>query len=156
MERTDSYRNVQWGSAAVVAVAAVLAVHSLYWFVAVWGSSSPAHDFGVYYQAFVEASQGTNPYLPLDELTTGGFLYHPFALTFVGVLSWLASPFLFFPFERGGVAFLLWSGASLLAWLVSVALAVRLARMPSGKADHNRGVHGPTETTALTSRAYPG
>jgi len=90
-----------------------LAIYSEYW---IWRETEGriADDFGIYYQAYLRANAGENPYTPYKIGLS--FIYHPFALTWVSILSWV----------NVRSAAILWIIASALAWMASVVLAIRL------------------------------
>ena len=98
----------------VAAVYLAAAAFSEYWLGAL--TRHPfGDDFRIYFDAYEKAVAGGNPYLPYS--VGESFLYHPFALTFVGLFSW-----------RGeAAARLCWTVASLAAWAASILMAWRLA-----------------------------
>ena len=93
-----------------------LAVHSEYW-LGIVTTHPIGDDFKIYYGAYLKALAGDNPYEPYG--IGSGFIYHPAALTFVGLFSGSGDQW---------VSTYLWITISLLAWGVSIWLAMRLAR----------------------------
>jgi hypothetical protein len=73
-----------------------------------------ADDFGIYYQAYLRARAGGNPYVPYKIGLS--FIYHPFALTCVSIFHW----------HSVELAAMLWMAAGALAWVASLAVAIRL------------------------------
>ena len=74
-------------------------------------------DFKIYHGALLKANVGQNPYEPYS--IGGSFIYHPFALTFVSLFSWVGDRW---------TATYLWMAASLLAWAAAIWLAGRIAQ----------------------------
>ena len=68
-------------------------------------------DFKIYYGALLKAGAGENPYQPYS--IGGSFIYHPFALTFVSLFSWVGDQWM---------ATYLWMAASLSAWAIAIWL----------------------------------
>ena len=73
-----------------------------------------ADDFGIYYQAYLRAHAGENPYLPYKIGLS--FIYHPFALTWVSLFDW----------NGVRLAAILWMAAGTLAWIAALVVAMRL------------------------------
>jgi len=73
-----------------------------------------ADDFGIYYQAYLRARAGENPYVPYKIGLS--FIYHPFALTWTSLFDW----------NGVRLAAILWMAAGTLAWIGSLLVSLRL------------------------------
>lgn len=89
---------------------AALALFSEYW-LGVITNHSLGGDFYIYYDAFLKAIEGKNPYLPYQ--IGSSFVYHPFMLSFLSLFSW-----------QGKLsAAIYWMVSSTLAWVFVIWLA---------------------------------
>ncbi len=89
-----------------------------------------ADDFGIYYQAYLHARAGDNPYLPYKIGLS--FIYHPFALTWVSIFDW----------NSVTLAAILWMAGGALAWIAAVFLTIRTLRLHMTQ-QQAPSVHGP-------------
>lgn len=94
-------------------------VFSSYWLGALT-SHPAAADFGIYYSAYLRAESGGNPYTPYA--VGKSFVYHPFALTFISLISWP---------KNETIAYLVWSAAGIHAWLASGLIVLKLIEVRS-------------------------
>jgi hypothetical protein len=78
-------------------------------------------DFHIYYDAFMKATNGKNPYLPYN--IGNGFVYHPFSLSFFSLFTWQGKP----------LATFYWIAASILAWVFVLWLAFTFVQKGLGK-----------------------
>jgi hypothetical protein len=104
-----------------------LAVFSEYW-LGVLTDHPIGDDFNIYYDAYLKAAGGADPYSPY--VVGKSFLYHPFALTLVSCFAW---------HQDESLARLTWIGANALAWLGSIFIVWRLIRA--------NGMHPPADKT---------
>ncbi len=86
-------------------------------------------DLRIYYDAFLKARAGVDPYTPYS--IGHSFVYHPFALAFVGLFSW---------HERWDLAYLAWSCATVAAWVAALLVVLRLVGRAQGQAVLPRGL----------------
>jgi alpha-1,2-mannosyltransferase len=102
--------------AVCLAVYLALAFHSEYW-LGVVTTHPIGDDFKIYYGAYFKALKGENPYEPYG--IGSGFINHPATLSFVSLFAWS---------NNQQFSTYLWTAVSAGAWLVSVGLALSLAR----------------------------
>jgi len=100
---------------AVAGVYVALAAFSAYWLGVITDHELGA-DFKIYYEAYLEAVEGGNPYEPYD--VGDSFIYHPFALTLVSLFAW--------PDNTFSAALRGWVAGSLIAWIVAIGLTLRV------------------------------
>lgn len=90
-------------------------VFSEYWLGGI-KQTEVVQDFVIYYDAFTDARDGGNPYQPYD--IGHSFVYHPFALTFVGLFS----------YPNQLTALILWVTLSAALWIAAFDLSQRIIR----------------------------
>lgn len=83
-------------------------------------------DFKIYYDAYIKATLGENPYLPYD--IGSSFVNHPFVLSFVSIFSSAQN--------GNGIA---WAVASIIAYLFVIGIIFKLIQNDIGnyKKEHN-------------------
>ncbi|MDY0018799.1 MAG: glycosyltransferase family 87 protein [Anaerolineae bacterium] len=116
----DKQHHTLYNAALILFLLAYLALgaFSLYWLAVLTPRHPIGSDFRIYYQAYMDAQAGDNPYLPYDIGTS--YVYHPFALTFLSLFS---------PGDNNQVTALrFWITAGVVAWIGVVWLVVRLLR----------------------------
>jgi alpha-1,2-mannosyltransferase len=77
-------------------------------------------DFRIYYDAYVDARNERNPYLPYS--IGHSFIYHPFALTFISVFTWHGN---------WTLAFFAWTLGGAVSWGAAVSLVLRIIEAKS-------------------------
>ncbi len=116
----DKQHRTLYNAALILFLLAYLALgaFSLYWLAVLTPRHPIGSDFRIYYQAYMDALAGGNPYLPYDIGTS--YVYHPFALTFLSLFS---------PAGNNQVTALrIWAAAATVAWIGTIWLVVRLLR----------------------------
>ncbi len=98
----------------------LLGLYSIHW-LADTTDYNAGYDFNLYFNALTNAGGGQNPYLP-DE-TSKSLLYHPFALVFLSIFSWLG--------VNGALS--LWTVLSIVAWIATVFLLIKLTKPKNGQ-----------------------
>jgi len=91
-----------------------LAQFSEYW-LGIITNHDIGEDFHIYYNAYIKAVSGENPYFPYD--IGNSFVNHPFVLTFLSLFSWHKEKFL---------ATFFWVITSALAWVFVIWLVFHL------------------------------
>lgn len=79
-------------------------------------------DFHIYYDAYLKALSGDNPYLPY--YIGSSFVNHPFVLSFLSLFSW---------HQEKWLATFLWVATSALTWVIVVRLVYYLVRTATAK-----------------------
>ena len=100
----------------------VLAQFSEFW-LGIITNHDIGEDFHIYYDAYVKAVSGENPYLPYD--IGDSFVNHPFVLSFLSLFSW---------HQAGLLATFFWIITSAITWVILVWLILHVVR--AGLADH--------------------
>jgi Glycosyltransferase family 87 len=118
-------RPILTGAAVLAVLYILLAIHSEYW-LGVVTTHPIGDDYKIYYGAYLKALAGENPYEPYG--IGSGFIYHPAALTFVGLLAW----------EGQWPSTYVWIAASAFAWAASIWLALKLAAQVWAGSDETR------------------
>jgi hypothetical protein len=113
-QRSSRLKKVAIGAALAAYLAA--GVFAEYW-LGTLKSTGLGQDFYIYYQAYREAQDGGNPYVPYK--IGQSFIYHPSALTFV-------SPFVVT--EKGPLPYIIWSVLSTVAWIAAIIVTLRVSR----------------------------
>jgi len=99
----------------------LLALFSEYWLGIIYHHPIGT-DFYIYYNSYIKAISGENPYLPY--LVGESFVNHPFVLSFLSLFIW---------HQQKIVALVLWITASALAWIVVIKFVFSLVQSSLGR-----------------------
>jgi hypothetical protein len=104
-------------SKVIIILYIILAVFSEYW-LGIYSHIKIGDDFYIYYQSFINALSGGNPYLPYK--IGDSFINHPFLLSLIGLIGW---------HKIISLSLLIWISISISAWFIVIRISVFLIQM---------------------------